>query len=66
MFIVSSPADWWGFLFWEKAMDDYSRRMQERIRKADRADNIHGCTCLSVIVVILGLAIYGAYRLLMG
>ncbi|WP_125305492.1 hypothetical protein [Acinetobacter sp. FDAARGOS_558] len=47
-------------------MDDYSKRMQERIRKADRADRIHSYICLGSILVILGLAVYGAYKLLMG
>lgn len=47
-------------------MDDYSKRMQERIRKADRADRIYSYICLSSVMVILGLAVYGAYKLLMG
>jgi len=47
-------------------MDDYSKRMQERIRKADRDADIHGCICLGAILLVLGLAVYGAYRLIMG
>ncbi|HAV5698308.1 TPA: hypothetical protein JI136_03355 [Acinetobacter baumannii] len=57
---------WRGFYFWRMPMDDYSKRMQERIRKADRADRIHSYICLGSILVILGLAVYGAYKLLMG
>ena len=47
-------------------MDEYSRRIQERLRKADRADNMFAWVCMCSIITVLGLAFYGAYRLIMG
>lgn len=47
-------------------MDDYSKRMQERIRKADRDSEMHALICLGSILIVIGLAVYGAYRLIIG
>lgn len=47
-------------------MDDYSKRMQERIRKADRDADMHAIMCLGYILIVIGLSVYGAYRLIMG
>lgn len=43
--------------------DEYSKRMRDRIRRADRAANLHFSICLSGIVLILCLATFGAYKL---
>jgi len=55
---------WFGVI--GDCMDEYSRRMQKRIREHDRAENMFAWVCMCSIITVFGLAFYGAYRLIMG